>query len=433
MKSFFLGSAFAVVAATGAQAADPILYDVKAPREPVYRCDTTGFFEIPGTDVCLKIGGFAAAVAYGGVDWEGGGTVPFAVRYFGYTYGNTAEGFNIYARGRINFDARTATEYGTVRAFMEFEANTAGSGNTGNALNTRHAYVQFGNWTFGKTNSVFTDGSVGPDGTDPFTILGTNTTRINQIRYTQAFGNGMSVSVSLEDSQWAGGSSYYRAYDPDGFRVPAGVAVVDNDWPVVVAGLKYAGDWGSAHLAGAIGRNEIEGFYEPLGLDFEEDEIGWAITASLSVNVPSVGEDTSVNLKGIYTDGLSRYAGPNALGRATSYGVGWCDAGLDSICLDSDIQVWSVLGFLHHSFSDRVAGEIGASYQNTQADRYFFIDDEARNLDVDAWEVFANVSWTPVSRTTFIADVHYGNISQDFFNPDNDQALAFGVEVIRSF
>jgi hypothetical protein len=58
VKSLLLVSAAGVVAAPGAQAAD---LPVKAkPVEYVRICSLygAGFFYIPGTDICLKIGGY---------------------------------------------------------------------------------------------------------------------------------------------------------------------------------------------------------------------------------------------------------------------------------------------------------------------------------------------------------------------------------------
>ncbi|MBI1621522.1 porin, partial [Aquamicrobium zhengzhouense] len=60
IKSLLLGSAAAAVAATGAQAADAIIIAEPEPMEYVRICDTygTGYFYIPGTETCLKIGGY---------------------------------------------------------------------------------------------------------------------------------------------------------------------------------------------------------------------------------------------------------------------------------------------------------------------------------------------------------------------------------------
>ena len=60
VKSLMLGSAAALVAMSGAQAAD---LPVKAKAvEYVKICSLygAGFFYIPGTDTCIKIGGYVA-------------------------------------------------------------------------------------------------------------------------------------------------------------------------------------------------------------------------------------------------------------------------------------------------------------------------------------------------------------------------------------
>ncbi len=58
IKSLLLGSAAALVAVSGAQAADAIIVEPE-PMEYVKVCDMygAGFFYIPGTETCLKIGG----------------------------------------------------------------------------------------------------------------------------------------------------------------------------------------------------------------------------------------------------------------------------------------------------------------------------------------------------------------------------------------
>ena len=79
VKSLVLGSAAALVAMGGAQAAD---LPVKAKAvEYVRICSLygAGFWYIPGTDTCIKIGGYLRVDTtfnggvYGGPFWNGGG------------------------------------------------------------------------------------------------------------------------------------------------------------------------------------------------------------------------------------------------------------------------------------------------------------------------------------------------------------------------
>ena len=70
VKSLLLGSAAGIVAIAGAQAAD---LPVKAkPVQYVKICSLygAGFYYIPGTDTCLKVGGAVRAE----VDWNAGGS-----------------------------------------------------------------------------------------------------------------------------------------------------------------------------------------------------------------------------------------------------------------------------------------------------------------------------------------------------------------------
>ena len=60
IKSLLLGSAAALAVVSGAQAADAVVAAEPEPMEYVRVCDAygTGFFYIPGTETCLKIGGY---------------------------------------------------------------------------------------------------------------------------------------------------------------------------------------------------------------------------------------------------------------------------------------------------------------------------------------------------------------------------------------
>ena len=114
VKSLVLGSAAALVAMSGAQAAD---LPVKAKAvEYVRICSLygAGFFYIPGTDTCIKLGGylrvdttFNSSNVQDAPAWSGdSGQMN---RYRDY--------FSTHSRLALTVDTRTATEYGVVRTF----------------------------------------------------------------------------------------------------------------------------------------------------------------------------------------------------------------------------------------------------------------------------------------------------------------------------
>src|ERR1700742_2194061 len=110
VKSLLLGTAAGLVAMTGAQAAD---LPVKAkPVQYVKICSLygAGFYYIPGTDMCVKIGGwvrFESAYGTNGSLTSG----PFN----GNANNRSTSNSTWRTRGYITADARNQTEYGTVR------------------------------------------------------------------------------------------------------------------------------------------------------------------------------------------------------------------------------------------------------------------------------------------------------------------------------
>ena len=127
VKSLVLGSAAGLVAMTGAQAAD---LPVKAKAvEYVRVCSLygAGFFYIPGTDTCIKFGGylrvdttFNAAGVQDQPSWNG--DAGQGNRYHDY--------FSTRSRLAFTVDTRTASEYGVVRTFgqADFQFDTLGGG-----------------------------------------------------------------------------------------------------------------------------------------------------------------------------------------------------------------------------------------------------------------------------------------------------------------
>src|ERR1700756_4334782 len=113
VKGLVMGSAAALLAAGSAQAAD-LPFKAQA-VEYVKVCSLygAGFYYIPGTDTCIKIGGYLRAEIDANTNSTSGTNFSGA--------GGAANRFtNDYTwRGRsaINIDTRTATEYGVVRTF----------------------------------------------------------------------------------------------------------------------------------------------------------------------------------------------------------------------------------------------------------------------------------------------------------------------------
>src|SRR5512138_2586579 len=112
VKSLLLGSAAGLVAVAGAQAAD---LPIKAKAvEYVKVCSLygAGFYYIPGTDTCIKLGGYLRVeTVFNGTLFNNAVGAPTSLhnRYSNY--------FGTRSREGLTIDTRTATEYGVVRTF----------------------------------------------------------------------------------------------------------------------------------------------------------------------------------------------------------------------------------------------------------------------------------------------------------------------------
>ena len=222
IKSLVLGSAAGLIALSGAQAAD---LPVKAKAvEYVRICSLygAGFFYIPGTDTCIKLGGylrvdttFNSSGVQGSPTWSG--DCGQGNRYRNYFVGRS--------RLALTVDTRTATEYGVVRTFGQgdftfdtFGGSTANptvnstvlpSGLNSSLLHTagggyvavEFAFIQFAGFTFGKSASAFSSPWNGYPGNNNSSLLGgpDYVTGVNNIQYTAQFGNGVSGTIGLDD------------------------------------------------------------------------------------------------------------------------------------------------------------------------------------------------------------------------------------------
>jgi Porin subfamily len=231
VKSLVLGSAAGLLAmSAGAQAAD---LPVKAKAvEYVRICSLygAGFFYIPGTDTCIKIGGYLRAE----VNYNGGNSdAPFWSGDPGVRDRYTNQ-YNDLARMALTIDTRTQTEYGVVRTFGQADFTFATEGVTnsiseagaslntaglnGTALNNtvgngyfsaEFLFIQFAGFTFGKSASAYNTPWHGFPGNNTSYLVGgyDTVTGINNIQYTAQFGNGVSATIGLDDNS---ASAYNR-------------------------------------------------------------------------------------------------------------------------------------------------------------------------------------------------------------------------------
>ena len=310
-KSLLLGSAAALVATAGASAAD-LPSRKAAPVAYVKVCDAygAGFFYIPGTDTCIKVGGRVRAdySFSAGQDIYSSGTISgvTGVRTNVLSTSNNAQ--NLYgweARGRVDLDARTQTAWGTVQTVLALrlarttgvlEQSGPGLSGSGAGATLEAAYIRFAGFTFGAARDNFSF--------MPSTFYGAGhwssfANGAKQLAYTAVLGGGLSVTVAVQDATDTTAGGVTAA----GFGVPAGTTYAYNNLPQINGRIDLEQGWGSASVMGAVGR--------AVGVNptatYDTDKVTWAIGAGLKVNLPMLAAGDVLWLNAAYADGMTEY------------------------------------------------------------------------------------------------------------------------------
>ncbi|AVH41124.1 porin [Agrobacterium tumefaciens] len=182
IKSLLIGSAAALAAVSGAQAADAIVAAEPEPLEYVRVCDAfgTGFFYIPGTETCLKFDGYIRFQT----DFNRG-------TGFGTGTNNRTSDWNSFTRAQFNIDTRTDTELGALRGYIGLRGEANNDSSRG--VNVDQAFIELGGLKVGYMYTWWDDDLSGE--TD---ILSSNTTRGNALRYTYDAGS-FYAGISVEE------------------------------------------------------------------------------------------------------------------------------------------------------------------------------------------------------------------------------------------
>ena len=140
VKSLLLGSAAGLIAVTAGQAAE---LPVKArPVEYVKVCNLygAGFYYMPGTDMCIKIGGWARAEMTTGIN----GSMTWGA-FNGNQNNRTTSNVADRARGYITADARRADRlrHGAGCLAVGLSTSSVGLDTAANQFSANRAFVQF--------------------------------------------------------------------------------------------------------------------------------------------------------------------------------------------------------------------------------------------------------------------------------------------------
>src|SRR5690242_17572276 len=329
VKSLLLSSAAGLAAVVGAQAAD---LPVKArPVEYVKVCSLygAGFWYVPGTDTCLKIGSYVRVQT--SWDAEGGG-IPIGMGTGGgqFTRSDSNE-FNYRTRAALSVDLRTQTEYGTLRSYLEVgaEFTTATSGTAvANAVFFDRGFIQFAGFTAGRIRSYFDINSFAPYAYNNNRFSGdTGALGIYGIAYTAQFGNGVTASISFEDNGQASGGRGHMVSNMN-FAPEWGLGATSFDnkgqqAPDVVGALRIDQAWGYAQVSAAL--HDASGGYfgatNVAGNGHPSDKYGFAVSGGFTLNDILGFKGDTFAMQAAYSEGAAGYV-TRATGAWQMYNAG---------------------------------------------------------------------------------------------------------------
>jgi hypothetical protein len=398
VKSLLLGSAAGFVAVAGAQAAD---LPVKAkPVEYVKVCSLygAGYYYIPGTDICMKVGGYVRA------EWsynyaDNMTTGPFVSTSMQMTRINGTRDVVWRNRAYITTETRQQTAYGTLRTYLAVGLN----GNNSTDFSANRAFIQIAGFTAGLASSYFDHYSVAAIAYLVDQSSDTLDGGQRVFAYTAQLGNGVSVTLSAEDSEakragvWnasivsravigtaGGGTAVVTSTGPTLGIAGTAQAIQDQRksiTPDIVANIRIDQAWGSAQVMGAL--HEVSGGYYGTTLNGSQNnghpgnQWGWAVGGGLKVNLPMIAPGDYIAAQVAYAEGASRYisntngaSGAAMFDGGSSVGYGFWSDGVfrgtsATAATATDVQLttaWGVAGGWEHFWTPSLRTSVHGSY-----------------------------------------------------------------------
>jgi hypothetical protein len=309
-----------------------------------------GFYYMPGTDMCIKVGGYARMEI---TDSPGGNMTwgPFNNTTNQRTTNNVVER----ARAYITADAREETAYGVARGYIAvgIDTNDTGAQSTQLALNSNRAFVQWAGFTAGLAQSFYDFYSTAAmqyrGGYLPASDTGDGGWWV--WGYTAQFGGGFSGTIALEQRREmqvingncaatangtvsaagvTGATPTCGSVSPGAFPVsvtaagfplssgssaefPGFGAMGGEQVPDVVGNLRVDQGWGSAQVMAAY--HDVNASYygttatgapSVLG-GGPSAQAGFVVGGGLKINFPMVAPGDYFQSQFNYTQGATRY------------------------------------------------------------------------------------------------------------------------------
>ena len=408
-KSLLLGSAAVLATVVGAQAAD--LPSKKAtPATYVKICDAygAGFFFIPGTDTCIKIGGYVR------VDYDyrperkdtvtsttNSGNTSDTAKQSGKD--TTTSGF--YNRGTVQIDARTPTAMGVARTFMalRIESGSGPLAKSSSQPSLEGAFVQWAGFTAGQAPHPFANMSSWSYNTHYWTGWATG---VRQLTYTGVFGGGFSATVGVTDAHFYNAVSTAQAANMSltGTAKDEAIETPGYNGIVYVGNVRYDQAWGSVQVMGAAhsGGDLTSGTASALNTTGVKKS-GYAIGAGATFKLPMLAAGDEVQMTLVYADRLNNLLADAGVNTPSAAAYGSNPLGGPGVAFN-DASGWSVGAQLRHYWTAQVRSQLYASYTTRDGNSSTA---NMTNASANAWSLGHALIYSPAKDFDIGLEVNY--------------------------
>ncbi|MBV9219653.1 MAG: porin [Methylobacteriaceae bacterium] len=430
--------------AAGAQAAD-LPFRKAAPVEYVRVCDPfgAGFFYIPGTNTCLRVGGQVR----GEYTIRGGAPTRvasvFAYNLAGVGYPRDLTSF----RGRlfVNLDARNQTEYGDLRTYISLRVTQdstppgpfgggkiaiaglpAGAkanagffqGLTNPYTNVDKAFIQFAGLTAGRAQSFF---DFDAQSYELLTNSVANSGQpINMLAYTFKFGGGFSATVSAEDrnDRIIGDSAADTAQNKPTATKAAFLTYAGETIPDIVGNIRLDQGWGSLQASGAY--HQVSSIPVTLASGATvapRSKDGFAALGGAKIMTPFIAPSDNFTIQVSYQQGGMDYVNAlnyyNGLSNIFDHNLSISTPVNDAFILPNGTiglsKAGGVFGAYRHYWIPNVYSSLFGAYlkiDNPHAAQ--LLSAGADNARI--WQIGFNTVWLPLKDFQIGAEVLYSNM-----------------------
>jgi hypothetical protein len=439
VKSLLLGSAAGFVAVVGAQAAD---MPVKAkPVEYVKICSLygDGFYYIPGSDTCIRVGGYIrASYAFGSAR---AAQTPIYTGGSGGQRDITTDEYSSRHRFRLEVDTRTQTVYGTLRTLAQINIQDENQGAVG--VDLSRALIQWAGFTFGHSDSFADQFDVGDSWRYGQTQnhASTSANGINQLDYALQIGGGWRLHLGVNE----------RSRNKSLVNLSSATAIIvgaeptssraGQRWPDLYTALKYSSDSVEGGVSFMLHDNRTTYFTGgagcPAGAQVGTsqcgyaDKTGWAFLSGIEVKLPFITPGDRAGVFFNYAQGFGAVGGGNNLNSPMLMGTGnelaFAQISDGVFINGSGLELtttWTVGGAYEHYWSPILKSSFYGTYTqvsyNSTATTYLCGGGGAAvqtnatfancSPDWRLWLVGSRLAWEPVRRLVLGIDIFWQQV-----------------------